>query len=647
MVWLSSDQSNQANVSQYVADYVAHNLTVGGLDVDSAWSTGFNNFVIDQSKFQDMGALVTAMHEQGINVILWATSAVDTDSSNYEFALNSSYFIENGFKEPALIKWWHGVGGLLDYFNPVAKAWWEQQLDGLLALGIDGWKVDGTDPYLVEVLTPYSPGADAYITLQQYQDQYYGHFFNYSRQVNGPHCLIWSRPVDSYPMFLNLSAYLEFSPKYVMASGWVGDQDPTFAGFQDALINMFESAWRGYANFGSDTGGYRAGNRTGELLLRWAQANAFLPLFENGGDGEHRPWMFDAPGSTFFVDAYRRLVAAHYELGPYLLATGTAALLSNTSSITPHADPPADFPFIVQPDQLTDFSFSLGADVFVAPVVAANVSSVLVHLPAGTAASDSWYEYWNPSRVHAANSTFSIATPLNASAVFVRTGSIVPLHVSTAQGSVAYGDLSFGSALTAVVHSPAITAPSQRVRTVVPGWQELGAELSYSYGPSTIATNADVEPARQLVFEATPLERDLIVVLRGLALPSTARTTLSAGSLEALQAAAELSFNVSVASSTCGAVSAALPFEGGAATVKSAGHAATMQAAVSWDAAASRPLRPIARISEELRKSAAPLVCTWSVVPVLEDANDNQVVDVVIRAGAGDAGVRIVVTHAS
>lgn len=75
---------------------------------------------------------------------------------------------------------------------------------------------------------------------------YYGHFFNYSRAVNGDHCLIWSRPVDAYPVLqsLNISAFLRFSPPYVMASGWVGDQDPTFAGLQAALINIFESAWQ-------------------------------------------------------------------------------------------------------------------------------------------------------------------------------------------------------------------------------------------------------------------------------------------------------------------------------------------------------------------------------------------------------------------
>ena len=43
--------------------------------------------------------------------------------------------------------------------------------------------------------------------------------------------------------------FLRFSPKYVMASGWVGDQDDTFEGLQQALIRYLLSAWAGYANF--------------------------------------------------------------------------------------------------------------------------------------------------------------------------------------------------------------------------------------------------------------------------------------------------------------------------------------------------------------------------------------------------------------
>lgn len=165
-----------------------------------------------------------------------------------------------------------------------------------------------------------------------------------------------SRPVDSYDLVGQLGAYLEFSPRYVVFSGWVGDEDPTWAGMSQALTNLIYSSWYNYTNAGCDIGGYRSGpgllGRTVEVFTRWFQLGAFLPcvavvaaaaggvaadclaclhpppvpsLMENGGGKEHRPWKFDPPGSTAVTDTYRKFVNAHLELGPYLLTTGTTS----------------------------------------------------------------------------------------------------------------------------------------------------------------------------------------------------------------------------------------------------------------------------------------------------------------------------------
>ncbi len=43
--------------------------------------------------------------------------------------------------------------------------------------------------------------------------------------------------------------YLDFSPYYVMFSGWVGDDDPTFPGLESALKSYLQSAWAGRGIF--------------------------------------------------------------------------------------------------------------------------------------------------------------------------------------------------------------------------------------------------------------------------------------------------------------------------------------------------------------------------------------------------------------
>ncbi len=64
----------------------------------------------------------------------------------------------------------------------------------MLALGIDGWKCDGTDPYIMELVVPH--GHSGVITRTQYSNSYYGDFFNYTRSKLGSDRLIMSRPAD-------------------------------------------------------------------------------------------------------------------------------------------------------------------------------------------------------------------------------------------------------------------------------------------------------------------------------------------------------------------------------------------------------------------------------------------------------------------
>ncbi len=140
MVWLNSGH-NQSDCLQLVKDYVAHNITVGGLNIDSNWATGFNSFVWDTKKFPDAGAMVSEAHALGVRVIAWATSMIDTDSPNYAEAKSKGFLVSNG----ALVKWWHGRGGFLDFTYPEAAAYWKGLMDQVLVTSsqLDGFKCDG------------------------------------------------------------------------------------------------------------------------------------------------------------------------------------------------------------------------------------------------------------------------------------------------------------------------------------------------------------------------------------------------------------------------------------------------------------------------------------------------------------------------
>jgi alpha-glucosidase (family GH31 glycosyl hydrolase) len=166
-VWAEGEPNSSA-VEALVAGYAARNVTVGGVDVDSGWSTGYNNFVVSPA-FGDLAAFTDAMHAREVNVILWATALVNVDSPNFAEGNASGFFLRDFSDATALVDWWHGRGAFLDYGNPDALRWWEAAMAGPLGAGVDGWKVDGIDPFVLEVLGVNSRVAGP-VTLEMYQN---------------------------------------------------------------------------------------------------------------------------------------------------------------------------------------------------------------------------------------------------------------------------------------------------------------------------------------------------------------------------------------------------------------------------------------------------------------------------------------------
>lgn len=458
--------------------YLDRNIPVGAVDIDSTWATQFNNFEVDTAKFNDFPSLITSMHDINVRVILWATSMVNVENPDYDMAVQNQYLVRNGKGVVRPLHWWHGDGGLLDYTNPAAVQWWHEQMDRVLDAGVDGFKCDGTDPYIIEyqLLTGALGYNDQELTYRQYADMYYGDFFNYTRAKRGNTGLIMSRPVDCFDS--EDAGCMPFSPHDVMWSGWVGDDDASFQGLRSCARKVLYSAQANYTNFGCDIGGYR-GIQTSqkELFIRWAQLGAFLPLMENGGGGEHRPWMYDEQT----VDIYRHYVLEHYKLLPYLLTQGNQAREAGVSTITPLTEADQEHP--LHHPQPTTFSYLLGKDLLVHPAItdindreareeaqAAGVdvdpsfSHVAMTFPGDS--STQWLDYFHPhdaDRVQVGDSKVHRAVALADYAVYVRRGALMPLQPTSS--TVARKDVNYIDAPVAFTwYAPVLPTGDEKVQ---------------------------------------------------------------------------------------------------------------------------------------------------------------------------------------
>lgn len=361
------------------------------------------------------------------------------------------YLVRDKFGKARPLKWWHGEGALVDYTNPDAMVWWHSLMDRVLKLdngdGVDGFKCDSSDPYILEYLA--LGGALGYNDVpyegyHQYADLYYGAFFNYTREVRGDAGLIMSRPVDCLLRDKVSRVCLGQSPKFVMTSGWVGDDNADMRGLRGCARKVIYSAWDGYGSYGCDIGGYRAQqlspDDTKEYFLRSAQLNAFLPLMENGGAGEHRPWMVNG-GDEEITAVYRELVNHHTRLAPLHLTLGSYALEENTSVIKPLAENDKS-PHVLRPDgyrpyaEPKTFAYTIGADILVHPVLSGLLahenetlaSEVNIEFPGD--ASVTWLDWFHPAvskLSHKGGSSHRRLVPVSEIPVYVRKNAMMPL----------------------------------------------------------------------------------------------------------------------------------------------------------------------------------------------------------------------------
>lgn len=413
--WVWEDEGTQQSAQQLVDDYLANDIPVGAIIIDSPWETDYNTFSWDKTLYPDPKGTVDYFHSKGVRVMVWITGVVNVNvQPMYNEAASKGYFLTKSATDTSafVANWWKGNGSLIDFYNPEAVKWWQGKVDSVLAIGIDGWKVDGTDFSMLLGGNVYSKGLGSNISRIDYSRKYYNFFHNYTRERLGIDRANTTRPVDTYYGFQSIPASnaenFSFSDKANCWAGWVGDQDPTYKGLKVALDNMYLSASYGYLSFGSDIGGYREDNtiprgRTEDILIRWAQFGAFCSIMENGGGGEHRPWKF----SNTALNVYRKFTKLHHAMIPYIQSSADSAWRFKKSIYT----------FLDR----TNYRYLLGKDIFVQPILQVPADNISIQLPN----EGRWVYLFDNTKVYDAGTTATMSFPYEEFPVFVREGSSV------------------------------------------------------------------------------------------------------------------------------------------------------------------------------------------------------------------------------
>jgi len=417
VVW--EDESTTQGTYDLVQGYLEHGIPVDGVIIDSPWATAYNTFEPDPELYPNMDQLIADLRRNRVHVVLWVTSVINLDDPDYQYCLDQGYFVK-GMEE---LTWWKGPGGWIDYDNPEAVAFWHNRIDRAIEMGVDAWKCDGTEPWVL---------LKGYPAFRRYADNYYSDFYHYTRRQTGEKSLVMARPTEqlvnesllNLPAWTNplgLGLWLTYAPREVSYMSWVGDQDPTFDGLALAIRMVLRSSKKNYLIVGSDIGGYREGGPDKEVLIRWAQFGALTGFMENGGIGEHRPWMFDEET----MKIYRAYVLLHKILEPYLYTQAVKAWQNGKS--------------LIHPLPRGKDHYLLGPDILVAPISKPG-GKVRVVLPRGQdwmplfrstdlleAAQKCRIPDTEPALLRGACS-FTYAYALHEFPVFLRAGAAIPVR---------------------------------------------------------------------------------------------------------------------------------------------------------------------------------------------------------------------------
>ena len=422
IVW-RDESVDQAQVENDLETMRALDLPATAIWLDRPYATEVNTFDFDPAMFDDPDHMIARAHELGFRVGVWHVPYLDEKSP-------ATAALRDEANALAVFPPVHGVplnnwGIPLDFTNPAAVSFWQNQLRAYTDHGIEGFKLDyGEDvvPGLTEARNAWSfaDGSDERTMHGRYQLFYHSTYADllpasggfllcrhatYGDQVNGT--IVWPGDLDA--SFATMGEPAE-DGSYVSVGG-----------LPASLIGGLSLGVSGFPFYGSDTGGYRHSPPDKELFIRWFEQTALSPVMEIGNGASTVAWELDA--ATGFdaemLDLYRNYTRLHLRLFPYEWTYANRLLDDGRPIVRPLG--------FVHPELGThpDDEYMFGDDLLVAPVLARGQVSRDVVFPAGE-----WIDWWTGALIDG-GTTLTVDAPLGTLPLYLRAGAIIPMYRPT------------------------------------------------------------------------------------------------------------------------------------------------------------------------------------------------------------------------
>ena len=404
------------------------------LDID--YMDGYRVFTWHPARFPDPAGLVERLHRQGFRVVTIVDPGVKAEPGYrvYEEGRLRDAFCRDRNGEEFRGRVWPGTTVWPDFARAEVRRWWADQHQALLAAGVDGiWNdmnepanfLEGTVTGTLERTVVHGPDAERPPDQRRPAEH---------DEVHNVYGLLMSQAAfeaqlrlrpGRRPFVLTRSGFAGIQ-RY--AAVWTGDNSSWWEHLAMSIPQLLNLGLSGVPLVGADVGGF-SGDCSPELLVRWTQLGAFVPLFRNHSSRESRRqevWQFGPQA----LEVCRAFVQLRYRLLPYLYSLVREAACTGAPPMRPlfwhyPQDPTA---YRVQD------AFLLGPYLLVAPVLQPQAAFRAVYLPDGE-----WVHWfrgepaWGPGPA-------VVPTPLEEMPLFQRAGSPIPMGPAAQHTAQLAGD---------------------------------------------------------------------------------------------------------------------------------------------------------------------------------------------------------------